>query len=311
MKIKIIAVVAVLGLLMFFVLRRGGAKVTPQEYKVVRGGISKSVSANGTVRPRNRLEIKPPFSGRIDRILVSEGDTVKKGDVLSWMSSQDRAALLDAARAKGADAVAKWNDVYKPTPVIAPISGFIIKRSFEPGQTVSASDALLVMADSLIIEAQVDETDIGKLKIGQIAEILLDAYPSDMVRGNIEHIAYESEVINNVTVYRVKIAPAGGLALLRSGMSANIDIKLEEKNDILILSAAAVKKYGTKEFVSIKNDAGEIKRRNITTGISDGVNVEIVSGLEEGELVTMESRPSSQRSRRTTAGIPGIGGGRR
>jgi len=72
-----------------------------EKVRVTRGNILASIPATGTVMPRNRLEIKPPVAGRVEQILVNEGHNVRKGEILAWMSSNDRAALLDAARAKG------------------------------------------------------------------------------------------------------------------------------------------------------------------------------------------------------------------
>ncbi|MFH1684552.1 MAG: efflux RND transporter periplasmic adaptor subunit, partial [Candidatus Margulisiibacteriota bacterium] len=153
--------------------------------KVTLGTIKAQIPSTGVVEPRNRLEIKPPIAGRVDQVLVSEGQSVRKGQILAWMSSSDRAALLDAARAKGEEEVKKWEDVYKPTPIVAPLNGFIIQRAVEPGQTISTADPILVMADYLIVKAQVDETDIGSIRIGQDVNIELDAYPGQPIAGKV------------------------------------------------------------------------------------------------------------------------------
>src|SRR5262249_40126931 len=149
------------------------------------------------IQPQNRLEIKPPIGGRIEKILVEEGHIVKTGDILAIMSSTDRAALLDAARMQGAEALKSWDDVYKATPLLAPIDGEVIVKSVNPGQTVTPTDDVVVLSDRLIVQAQVDETDIGKVKLGQAAAISLDAYPKIHVRGTVDHIYYESKVVSN------------------------------------------------------------------------------------------------------------------
>jgi len=69
---------------------------------VATGKIERAVESTGEVTPLNRVEIKPPISGRMEELLVDEGSIVKKGQTLAWMSSSDRAAILDAARAGGA-----------------------------------------------------------------------------------------------------------------------------------------------------------------------------------------------------------------
>ena len=100
----------------------------------------------------------------MERVLVTEGDVVKQGQVLAWMSSTDRAALLDAARMQSKETSSYWETVYKPTPLIAPISGQVIVQQIQPGQTLGLDSAVVVLSDRLIVKAQVDETDIGRVK---------------------------------------------------------------------------------------------------------------------------------------------------
>ncbi len=80
------------------------------EIQPTRGSIAIEFRETGTVSPRNRLEIKPQVSGRIEDVLVVEGQNVKKGEVIAWMSSTDRAALLDVTREKGEEEYRKWSD---------------------------------------------------------------------------------------------------------------------------------------------------------------------------------------------------------
>jgi len=290
----------------FFLLRQRKKENVYTEIRPQRGSISLSVSASGVVKPRNRLEIKPPISGRVERVLAMEGEEVKKGEILAWMSSTERAALLDAARAKGEEEMKKWEDVYKPTPIVAPLTGFIIKRNVEPGQTITSQDPILVMADNLIVQAQVDETDMGKLKPGQKAEIVLDAYPEKKIRGEIEHIAYESQIVNNVTIYQVDILPEETLGIFRSGMSANVDVTISEKKDVLLLPVTAINERKEKKFVLLKTKSGNPEIREVETGIEDGKNTEIVSGVEESDLV-LSSEKGRKEVQMRYFGIPVTG----
>jgi len=281
-----------------------------REVRPVRGDISLTVNTNGVVKPRNRLEIIPPVSGRIEEILVREGARVKKGDIIAWMSSTERAALLDTARARGAEEMARWSEVYKPTPIIAPLTGFIIKRVMEPGQTVSMQDPVLVMADDLIVQAQVDETDMGKLTKGQHADISLDAYPGKPVSGEIEHIAYESEVINNVTIYQVDIRPLEKMAFLRSGMSATIEVEIAKKENALLLPSYAVMDGRREKRVLIRTASGESSPVPVKTGMDNGENVEILSGIEESDTVLIHFSKETDSRFAGRFGIPGMGGSR-
>ncbi|MGH7803131.1 MAG: efflux RND transporter periplasmic adaptor subunit, partial [Candidatus Binatia bacterium] len=174
---------------------------------VERGTIEVTALATGVVQPQNRLELKPPIAGRIERILVREGDRVGRGQILAWMSSLERAALLDAARAKGDAELAHWEELYKAAPLPAPIAGTIIARSVEPGQGVTTTDPVFVLSDRLIVKAQVDETDIGRIRIGEKASVTLDAYSDSKIEARVDHIAFEAVTVNNVTVYEVDVLP--------------------------------------------------------------------------------------------------------
>ena len=117
---------------------------------VKRGDILAEVTSSATITPENKLEIKPPIAGRAEKVLVDIGQEVKRGQALAMMSSSERAALLDAARAKGPEEVAFWEDVYKTAPLVAPIDGVIISRTLVPGQVVTTGDVAFIMSDRLI-----------------------------------------------------------------------------------------------------------------------------------------------------------------
>ncbi len=135
--IKFLFLSVVLIIIVLFLL-----KVKKNEHKDIvyneihpfYGDICVIVSTTGVVEPQNRVEIKPPIAGRIEEILVKEGDKVKKGDILCLMSSTERAALLDAAHLKGEKELKYWEEVYKPIPLIAPIDGEVIVRAAEPAK---------------------------------------------------------------------------------------------------------------------------------------------------------------------------------
>ncbi|RLI00640.1 efflux RND transporter periplasmic adaptor subunit, partial [Candidatus Bathyarchaeota archaeon] len=197
-KIKFLFLFVMLIIIVAFLLKVRKNEPRDIIYREIHpfyGDICVTVSTTGIVEPQNRVEIKPPIAGRIEEILGKEGDKVKKGDVLCLMSSTERAALLDAAHLKGEKELKYWEEVYKSTPLIAPIDGQVIVRAVEPGQTVTVNDTILVLSDRLIVKAQVDETDIGKVKLGQRAVITLDAYPDIKVEARVNHISYESKII--------------------------------------------------------------------------------------------------------------------
>lgn len=259
--------------------------------RVEKGNLSLTILATGVVQPQNRVEIKPPIAGRADDILVKEGQAVRKGQILAWMSSVERAALLDAARAKGPEELAHWEDLYKPTPLVAPLEGLVISRKVEPGQTVTAQDPVLVMSNRLIVKGQVDETDIGKIRQGQEAEVVLDAYPQEKIAARVDHVAYEAKTVSNVTVYEVDVVPRRVPDFMRSGMTANVVFLVARKEDVLVLPAEAVRQEKDRSVVLLPDPKGNGRpvSKEIETGMSDGKRIEVVSGLKEGDLALVRA----------------------
>ena len=151
------------------------AEVQYASAEVVSSGIAEFVDTTGDVLPLNRVEIQPSASGRIEQIFVEEGDKINMGQVLALMSSADRVAILDAARAMGDEQYKYWQEAYKPIKVVAPLDGTIILKNVVEGQTVGQSTVLFAVSDKLILAANVDESDVGKVKKGQPASIILDA----------------------------------------------------------------------------------------------------------------------------------------
>ena len=292
-KIAMIAgaalIVAALIALAFVLKGKQGPAEATEITHAHRGTIKNFVSTTGTISPKNRLEIKPPIDGRVERIIVKEGDRVRIGQTLLWMSSTERAALIDAARAQGDREIKYWQEVYKPIPLVAPITGTVIVRSLEPGQTVTKTTPILVLSDYLIVKASVDETDIGRIRQGQRAEIGLDAYPEVRATGRVIHIKFESTTVNNVTTYEVEIRPDRVPAVFKSGMTANINIFDQVKANALLLPIEAVVYENSHTYVLIKRErTDKAEKRAVRTGISDEQYVEIVSGISEKEPVIIK-----------------------
>ncbi|UCD15942.1 MAG: efflux RND transporter periplasmic adaptor subunit [Candidatus Omnitrophota bacterium] len=308
----IILVVVVIGIFMVSRGRKSKAKYVIKEVTPVYGSIYSFISTTGTVQPQNRLEIKPQINGRIEEILVNEGQKVKVGQTLAWMSSTERAALLDAARSKGEEELKRWEDVYKPTPLIAPINGEVIVRAVEPGQTVTSSDAVIVLSDRLIVKAQVDETDIGKVRIKQAAIISLDAYPHIKVKAEVDHISYESTIVNNVTIYEVDVLPEKIPDVFRSGMSANVDIIQEAKENVLTIPLEAVAEDETGAFVFVqKNGNAKTVKQKVKLGMSDDKNVEVISGIAPQDKIIIQVKSYTFLKEPNQSGSPFLPFGRR
>jgi macrolide-specific efflux system membrane fusion protein len=294
-KLKFFLIVlAVLGITAFIIIKarlRTDSVEIAKEINPVLGSIQSIISTTGTVLPKNRLEIKPPVPGRIESILVREGDKVKTGKVLAWMSSTERAALLDAAMGQGEEKLKYWQEAYKPIALLAPINAEVIVATIQPGQTVTTADAVVVLSDQLIVRAQVDETDIGKIKLEQNALVSLDAYPDTKIRAHVEHIYFESKTVNNVTIYEVDLDCAEIPPILRSGMNASIDFIVDSKENALLVPLEAVHKERDESFVLVeKNGDKEPVRQVVKLGICDDKNAQVLSGLGAEDKIILKTK---------------------
>jgi macrolide-specific efflux system membrane fusion protein len=302
---------------------KSGKKSKGASYRsvqVARGPVSITIKSTGNVQPLNRLEVDPPVAGRVEKILVVEGQYVKKGQVLALISSTERAALLDAAAAKGPAELAHWQDIFKATPMLAPMSGQVINVEVDAGQVLSASTGVVVLSDHLIVDAQVDETDIGKIKVGKKANLTLDAYSSQPFQGYVSQIRYEAKTVNNVTMYEAYVLPKSVPKFMRSGMTVNVEFLVDGKDDALLVPTEAIQtsKDG-KITVLVPGAKGERPHSvEVVAGLTNGTQTEVTSGLAEGDMVLIQSFSAASASaaanpfmpsRRPAGGGGGGGGG--
>lgn len=315
---KIIIITAVLAILggggYFYKKKAARAEVKYSSFEVVSKRISEFVDTTGSVAPLNRVEIQPSAGGRIEQILVEEGVKVKMGQVMALMSSSDRVAILDAARATSEEQYKYWQDAYKPIKVVAPLDGTVILKNVVEGQTVSQSTVLFAMSDKLILAANVDEADVGKVKEGQPASIILDAYPGQPVKGRVFQILDEGTNQSNVITYSVKIKPAAVPSFFKSQMTASIRIEVAAKRAALLLPAAAVTidPAGKTAVITGMKDKKPVYKQ-IETGIDEGNMVEVTRGLEAGDTILFQGKgyKAQQASGGTNPLMPSRPGGMR
>ena len=267
--------------------------------KPERGVLVTKTQAIASVEPENRVQVTPSVGGRAEEVLFTEGQEVAKGQVLAWVSSSERTALMDSLKMKDSSPEERRmvEEAYNLTPVVAPISGMVVKRSVEPGQSVSQAKELAVISDRLIVKTFVDETDIGAVREGQKAEFYLDAFPKEKRYGRVLAISHESSLKDGVVVYEVKVLPSGGVAALRSGMTADVLIVTGDKKNTLPLPKKAVKYRDGEATVSMKaSPAAKLEDKKIKVGASDEARIEVTEGLAETDTVYYSTGVTKERS---------------
>ncbi len=274
-----------------------GAKlISYQEVKPIRSEFILKVSSTGVIQPENKIVISSPVPGRIDEVLVGDGESVKKGQILAWMSSQERAAMMDSISTQklSQSQVKEFTEMYKPTPILAPEGGQVLMRGAARGQSVGLDTALFELNDRLIFISNLDETDLGKIVVGQSARVKIDAYPENWFEAKVKRIGHQSTSTNNITTYPVTLEPQAEMDLvLRSGMSISVEhILLDKPNTLLLPSWIAGGKQNTQVNLMVKkgSDASESQSENrvVKLGLSNGEFVTVEGALSENDIVLMQ-----------------------
>jgi len=194
-------------------------------------------------------------------------------------------ARVDIARAKLQSALADLNEYC----LFAPIDGIITSVDYKIGEYVSSvNSAVSILSKSnLEIEVDVPESDIAKVKVGDIAEITLDAFGEEkFFNSHISFINPAETIINDVVYYKVKLTFDEKDEGIKSGMTANVLITTASKDNVLYIPARAVIENDIRYVRVFKND--EIVEEEVATGLrGDNGLIEVLSGLEEGqEIIT-------------------------
>jgi macrolide-specific efflux system membrane fusion protein len=280
-------VLIALGIGGWFIYSAYANRPTYEYLQVERGPMRVTLRESAVVEPEHRLTVTPPIPGRIDSIEVANGVAVKQGQVLAWISSTDRAALMDAARAAGGSEVKFWEDIYKPAPLVAPLDGHIISTAVVPGQVVVTAQTVFTMSDHLIVQANVDETDLNHVWLGQSVDITFDSFPDAHLTGKVHEIAYDATTVNNVTTYVVNIYLDSVPDYVRSGISANVFLLISDRPSVLRIPTVAITPEGN---VLVAPGSGQPPvLQKVEVGLSDGTWTEVLSGLQEGDWIAHQT----------------------
>lgn len=178
----------------------------------------------------------------------------------------------------------------------APVSGMIVEVNNKVGEILGTGvikeSFARIITDDLIIESNVPESDIVKLQLGQKAKITFDALPSsDEFDAQVIEIDPAETVIQDVVYYGVKLRLSNVDQRLKVGMSANIDVRTNDKADVLMMPLRAIKQINGEEFVDVLQADNTTKEVKVTTGLEgDEGMVEVKTGLNAGDKVVTFSK---------------------
>ena len=196
--------------------------------------------------------------------------------------------------------------------ITSPIDGVVISRAVEEGQTVAAgfeTPTLFTIANDLKdmqVVADVDEADIGYVAEGQRVEFTVDAYPDDVFTGNVKQVRLEATTESSVVTYEVVISASNPDLKLKPGLTANVTIYTLDRQDVCAVPSKALRFVPDTELLSKLGlsvsgvpagtaasgtvwvvDGQTVRPVSVSTGVTDGDITEIISGIQEGELVAL------------------------
>ncbi len=132
------------------------------------------------------------------------------------------------------------------------------------------------------------ETDVAQVHTGQSAQVHIDALGSQVITGTVNYIAPAATTAQNVTTYRVRVNLPQDNKSIRVGMSASVEIGTSQKSNILLIPASAVRTVGAKRLVRKQqtvNGKVSFADTEVKTGTSNDVDIEVISGLNEGDTI--------------------------
>ncbi|MDD3498095.1 MAG: efflux RND transporter periplasmic adaptor subunit [Candidatus Moranbacteria bacterium] len=294
--------------------------------RAAKADIIQTVSVTGEIVPINEANVSFEVSGTIKDVYAEVGDYIKAGDKIavlddSVIQSQLREAYLELERQEDILKQSRrqlWDDMSpdeksaaklvvekarasvwtlqkqaKKNVLYAPIDGIIVKKYLKKGElAMPSSPVVMIMGEGgLEIKADIPESDIVKIRIGQKAKTTFDAFSSDEIfEAEVSFIEPAATIIQDVVYYNVTFNILTGDDRFKPGMSADMDIATAEKNDVLAVPGQTVKTEGENKYVEVliigEDKKIEARKMDVKTGLrgDDGM-IEIISGIEEGDEV--------------------------
>ncbi|KPL20453.1 MAG: hypothetical protein AMJ93_11945 [Anaerolineae bacterium SM23_84] len=170
--------------------------------------------------------------------------------------------------------------------LLAPFDGMVDQLNAYPGMVVSPGTVLITVIDtsSVHVLARLSEVDVAQVQAGQEVELAFDAFPGETLAGTLGEIPGFGTYEGGLTLFDVKVTFDASLLPLRVGMGATVGVPLLRKEDVLIIPAMAIQRDDQGPYVLVVSGS-KTQRRRVELGISDGIDIEVTRGLEEGEVI--------------------------
>ncbi|HYX15215.1 MAG TPA: efflux RND transporter periplasmic adaptor subunit [Nostoc sp.] len=281
-------------------------------------------AAQATVNAAQQALALQKAGSRPEDIEQAQAVVKQRQQALALLKAGTRQEDIDAARAQVTSARGSLQNIQaeiNDTIIRAPFDGVVTKKFADPGAFVtpttassevasSSSSSILSLASTNEVVANLAETNISKISLGQKVSIKADAYPGKTFEGKVSQIAAQAIVEQNVTSFEVRVSLSDPQRVLRSGMNAEVDFQAGQVENALVVPTASVvrQENATGVFVAGKNNRPVFTP--IKTGVSANNFTEVKSGLTGNERVLLSFPPGSRPQSTPRGGVfPGLGGG--
>jgi len=238
--------------------------------------------------------------GLIAPSLLEDADKAYQLGINKQTAAKSQAAVSRAEVEKARAALERYETDLRYATITSPMNGLVLSRDVEVGDAVSSilvlgSQATLVMSmgdvSEVYVLGKVDEADIGKVYMGQRARIVVESFKEKSFEGKVTKISPLGVEKDNVTTFEVRVSIRNPGGELKTNMTANAEVILEEKKGVLIVPESAVlydkERKPSLEVPDAKADGGK-RKVAVKLGISNGVKTELVEGLKEGDKVVLQ-----------------------
>ena len=237
--------------------------------KAERKDISKEVMLTGSIEAKDYAEIFPRGPGKVVKKLLKDGDPVKKNQPI-LLTLRDEVGFT-----------------FKPAPVVSTINGFVGRVTVDVGESVDANTkvATVVGPDQMRIKIDMPENYLKEIEIGKRIPFGIEMLPDEVFEGEIASVSKDIDIVSRSA--RVELIVDNPDQKLVHGMFAKFEIPMETRKNSLTVPISAVSWEADKQY-AYKLEGGRVKKVEVSTGLRNTTRVEIVSGLEDGDIVAVE-----------------------
>jgi len=227
---------------------------------------------------------------RVDSAKALVAQAQAQLDLLKAGPSAEDIAAAEAQVAQAQAALNQAKLALEAATLVAPFDGTVAFVGADVGELVSSATPMIILADlsDYHIDLNIDETDIGRIEVGQKVKVTLDAFPDEELMGKVTNIDPLATVTQGVVTYRVTVSLEPTDLPLKPDMTAVADIIVERKEGVLLVPNRAIKRDQEGKYVEVLV-GDRLERVYITTGLSDGTVTEVIAGLEEGMEVVIST----------------------